>query len=156
MGLAAMSASLPLADMALDYGLPLQPISPELASYEELVDEFDRVTPLLEPALARNGGTHLPVDVLAAIAGARMQLWTGSHTAAVTEIVEYPRIKTVNVFLAGGRLADCQAWGAPGGPLDQWAASVGAEAVTTEARLGWSRRLPNVEVLGVQLFRRIT
>lgn len=143
------------AALTLDYGLLPQPLTPELVTYDELLGEWQRVAPWLEPALATCGGTHWLEDVLAAIVAANMQLWTGSHTAAVTEICQFPRMKLVNVFLAGGRLRDCLEWGAPGGPLEHWAKGIGAQALTADARAGWSRKLAGVTVLNTQMIRRI-
>lgn len=92
----------------------------------------------LEPALAYSGGTHEWSDVVSGVHSSRMQLWANERGAAITEILEYPRKRVLNVFLAGGdmdqileMLESAKAWGA----------QQGCEAICMSGRKGWLRVL---------------
>jgi hypothetical protein len=92
----------------------------------------------IEAALEYSGGTHVYEDVEAAILSGRMQLWPGSKSMAVTEIVEYPRKRVLNCFLAAGdmdeivdMISSAAAWGR----------AQGCESLTLSGRKGWERVL---------------
>lgn len=52
------------------------------------------------------GGTHNEDDVFTLCLAGRMQLWTEGESAVVTEIVQFPRMKALTVFLASGKLEE--------------------------------------------------
>lgn len=70
---------------------------------------WERVAPWIADALATGGGTHELEDVHHAIRAGRMQLWAGERCALVTELVDYPRLRAVRIFCAGGHLNDALA-----------------------------------------------
>jgi len=59
-------------------------------------------TGALEAALLRSGGSHILADVQAAVDQGLLQLWETEDSSIVTEILETPRQRVLNVFLAGG------------------------------------------------------
>ncbi len=109
----------------------------------------ERLWPAVEPILARvvgPEGRFSTADVLAAIKSRRMQLWIGGRplsSAAVTEILIYPRRKTCRVIFAAGD-ARLIAGGLP--LLERWARGMGCDGleIVTE-RDGWARLLPGFE-----------
>ena len=89
------------------------------------VNELERCRPWIEAALEYSGGTHEFEDVAKGIVEGRMQLWPSPRGCIVTEIVVYPKKKTLNVFLGGGELdqlldmhSDCLLYTSPS-PRDQ-------------------------------------
>jgi hypothetical protein len=70
----------------------------------ETVQEWAVVRDALLPAIAETAGTHTEDDVIAAICAGKMKLWRNGASGIVTEFVEFPRMKCLNVFLAGGDL----------------------------------------------------
>lgn len=80
-----------------------------MSAFETLRDLMDRWTPHrqgLLKAIELLGGTHDEDDVLLAIFGGRAKLLTSEKTAAVIEVVSYPKFKSLNVFLLAGELLD--------------------------------------------------
>lgn len=102
-------------------------------------DVVDAYRPHIERALAHSGGTHSYEDVKEAIEQGLMQLWPVRGGCIVTEIIEFPRRRVLNVFLGGGDMAQL---------LDlhesviAWARAQGCDAVRASGRWGWKRVLP--------------
>ena len=100
-------------------------------------DEFTRCRPWLEAALSYCGGTHVIEDVKAGIDAGDLTLVPLQDSALLLEVVEHPRKKVLNVFLAGGDLDELRA-------MDPWlvrvANGIGAELRLT-GRKGWGRAL---------------
>ena len=100
--------------------------------------DLDRVRPWLEAALRYSGDTHEWEDVVQGLIDGRMQLWAGDKSAAVTEILVYPRKKVLHVFLAGGTMSQL---------IDmiddvaQWGKTQGCTGMTLSGRNGWKRIL---------------
>jgi hypothetical protein len=101
-------------------------------------EEIERCRPWIEAALEYTGGTHDFDDIVEACETGRMQFWPAPAACAITEIAVYPKMKTLNVFLAGGdlnailaRIDDAAAWGR----------SLGCTAMTMTGRAGWERVL---------------
>lgn len=92
----------------------------------------------IEAALEHAGGTHTFDDVAERVADGRMQFWPGVKAAIVTEILEYPRLKALNFFLAGGvgGLSEIEAM-TPG--ILDWGRSVGCTQAVFTGRRGWER-----------------
>lgn len=92
----------------------------------------------ITPALDRGGNTHTWDDIVQGIREFRFQLWTGERAAAITEIIDYPRKRVLNVFLAGGdkdelleMLESARAFGRANG----------CASLTMAGRQGWQRVL---------------
>jgi hypothetical protein len=93
----------------------------------------------IEGALAYAGGTHTYDDIREGVEQGRFQFWPGVHSAAVTEIIEYPRCRALNIILAGGDvgyLAEMEA-GLP--VILDWARAQGCTSATFSGRKGWER-----------------
>lgn len=90
-------------------------------------------------ALDVAGKTHAPDDVAAAVEAGRMQAWNRGDSLVVTEVLEYPRARALNVFLAVGNLdevldliPDMAAFGR----------EQGCTMMRMQGRRGWARVLP--------------
>ena len=72
----------------------------------ETVQEWAQCREALLPAIEMTQGTHTEDDVLSAILMGNMKLWRRNRSGLVTEFSQFPRMKVINVFLAGGDLED--------------------------------------------------
>lgn len=103
-----------------------------------LQQELERCRPWIEAALEYTGGTHDYEDIVAAVLEGRMQLWPGQRSAAVTELLQYPKKLSLHVFLAGGDMDEILF---AFHDASAWARSQGCADMTTTGRLGWERVL---------------
>lgn len=106
---------------------------------------WDRVAPMLEPVLAEGGNTHTMEDLRIALSERRVALWPGERCVAVTEFVDYPQRRHLNVWLAAGDLVEMQQMRAG---LEAYARAHGASGMQFSGRVtnagkrrlsGWSR-----------------
>ena len=119
-----------------------------------------RVAPLLERALVYAHGTHELVDVMQACGEGRLQLWVGRESAAVSEILTFPRKRSLNVFLAAGKwteLLEClpgmEAF-ARAHACDQLMFSGRLDAVDGRAS-GWERLMPGFTPTHIALSKEL-
>ncbi len=104
-----------------------------------IYDEIARCRKWIEDALEYTGGTHDFDDVVSAIMDGRMQLWAAPLGCAVTEIVVYPKLRSLHIFLAG---ADDMAQ-----LIDMiesaviWGQDQGCTSMTMAGRRGWEKIL---------------
>lgn len=100
--------------------------------------ELERCRPWIEAALAHSGDTHTFQDVVDGIASGHMQLWPAPKGCAVTQIVVYPRKRTLHIFLAGGEM-DQLFDGSDS--VAAWGREQGCSVMTLSGRIGWQRAL---------------
>lgn len=91
-------------------------------------------------ALAVAGNTHAPEDVAQAVKEGRMQAWTLGNSLIITEVLEFPRAKALNVFMAVGNMAEVMALQPQ---LEAYGRQHGCKALRMEGRKGWTRILPH-------------
>ena len=96
---------------------------------------------LIEMALARAGGTHTYEDVLQSISVGEMFFWPASKSCLVTEIVQYPRLRALHVFLAAGDLDEIKGMESS---LIDFATSLKCSALSMSGRKGWTRALKEI------------
>jgi hypothetical protein len=97
----------------------------------------------LERALAAAGSTHdLYRDVAPMLARGDAQYWANDGAAIVTEILAYPRARTLNFWLIGGELAAALEL-APA--VEAWGRAHGCVRAAGLGRRGW---MPTVAALG--------
>lgn len=102
-------------------------------------EEFDTNRHLLQPALDRDPSKNTLEDVLDWVLDGKMQLWSGPGYAAVTEVLNYPHSRTVQVYLAGGEMDAVMGFEA--NVLTPFARGVEATGITVNGRRGWVRQL---------------
>jgi len=62
----------------------------------------------LESGLRRAGGTHrLFPDIMELLETGAAQMFQGDAGVVVTEVIQHPRLRELNVWLAAGQLEDC-------------------------------------------------
>jgi hypothetical protein len=105
-------------------------------------DDWARAQPHIEAALAYGGETHEIQDIQEACLLGLAHLWTSENSAAVTEIIQYPRIRTVRIWLAGGDLEELRDDIRP--RIEAYALAEGAGRVEIAGRPGWKKALAGV------------
>jgi hypothetical protein len=98
--------------------------------------QLERCRHWLEPAL--EDGFYSWDDVVASLHQGRAMLWPGSNSAIVTEDQTYPTGRVMQVWLAGGDMAEILQM-APG--IEAMARLRGCVAVLVEGRDGWTKTL---------------
>lgn len=98
--------------------------------------EWDRCRPWIEAALPYTDDTHTIEDVEAALGRNEMALFPLQRSAFVCEVINYPRLKDLHIFLAGGDLEELKS----AEPLLHKAATaLGCSRISIAGRLGWAR-----------------
>lgn len=90
----------------------------------------------IDAALGYAGGTHTFEDVAALVKSGEVQAWYAPQSVLITELVEYPRLKMCNVFLAGGDLKEIEAMTPD---VERWAIAQGCTRAQLIGRRGWSK-----------------
>jgi hypothetical protein len=98
--------------------------------------EWLRCRPWIEAALRYSGGTHDISDIEDGLMRGVYQFWPGKRSAMVTEICEFPRRRTLNVFLGGGDIRELAEMRPD---VERYAKFRGCDAVTLIGRRGWLR-----------------
>ena len=96
---------------------------------------------LIADALAYAEGTHTVDDIVKMIVSGRLSWWPLENSFLITEIVLYPQTRHLNVFLAGGDLAEIKA---QHDNLIEAARLAGCSAVTLSGRRGWVKALRDI------------
>lgn len=117
-------------------------------------ETWNHYAPLLQQALDRAGNLHSLDDVRERVAEGHAQMWAGRLSVMITEVLDYPRYKVLNVWLAAGDLNEITR---AGKQLDKFAELVGAKAIHMNGRLGWQRVLKEhgYTVTAVELMRTL-
>lgn len=100
-------------------------------------DEFHK---RLDRALAIAGGTHTAEDIAEAVEQGRMQSWVNDDSFVVTEVLQFPQTKALNVFLAVGDLTKVMALQPD---IEAFGRKHGCKVMRMEGRKGWHRVLPH-------------
>jgi hypothetical protein len=100
--------------------------------------EFERCKPYIEAALKYTGGTHDIIDIYEGLYKGTMQLWPAEKSCLVTEIINYPKMKVLNIFLGGGDLTEILSMHSD---VIRWAKDQGCTALNMTGRFGWKKPL---------------
>lgn len=103
-----------------------------------LLEELYRCRNWIEDALEYSGGTHDFDDIVLSVSRGEMQLWPAERGAVVTQIVSYPKKKTLHLFLAGGemdQILDMEE------SIIKWGKAQGCDTLSLAGRKGWVRTL---------------
>ena len=104
----------------------------------EFHPEFERCRKHIEAALEYTGGTHDIIDIYEGLYKGTMQLWPAKDSCLVTEIINYPKKKVLNVFLGGGDLTEILSMH---DDVISWAKQQGCTALNMTGRFGWKKPL---------------
>ncbi len=112
------------------------------------LSEWPQVAPLLEQAVEMSNGTFLLEDIRRFIEDGAQQLLVaeidGQIVAAmVTEVVDYPRKRSIKLVFAGGSRMD--EWSEDLNRfMELGAKNIGAELIEVHGRPGWARYLKSM------------
>ena len=115
--------------------------------------DWEMAKPHVAAALEHSKGTHTIDDVALMVGGGMLRIVLGKDCAMLTEIQNYPRMKVLNVFVAGG---DMNGLLELEHGLIGMAKEQGCSRVTETGRKGWGRVLPGAKELGTALYRDIS
>ena len=90
----------------------------------------------LQRALDYGGPTHRLRDVVEMLNDGRAKLWERGDGVIVTEMHEYPLLRSCHFWLVSGELHDCLALEAE---IADWARGEGCTVATAMGRKGWGR-----------------
>jgi len=90
----------------------------------------------IEAALKFADDSHSFEDIKKAVEKGELQFWPGFSSVIITEIVQVPRYRALNLFLAGGNIPELRAM-LP--ELEKFAGQVGADRIILNGRKGWLR-----------------
>jgi hypothetical protein len=91
---------------------------------------------LICSALEYGNGTHGFDDVCRMVSNGEAHFWDGPNSCVVTEIVDQPGRRSVNFFLAAGRLGELAAMTPK---ILDWYKKQGCTHATLAGRPGWER-----------------
>lgn len=97
---------------------------------------IERCRPWIAAALEYSRGTHTVEDVEHGILSGRFHLWPAARGCLVTEFIEYPQKRVLNVFLGGGELDQLTDMH---DAVEAFARAAGCKAVLIQGRRGWAR-----------------
>lgn len=97
----------------------------------------DEIVRRIKKALSREGnGSHEWQDVVALLKAGKAQIFFNEHGAWITEIIQSPRKRWLNVWVVAGQLPgvmDLQA------QVIEYARSQGISDITATCRFGWKQ-----------------
>lgn len=106
---------------------------------DELANTWPKVLPWIEEAISRSDGDENATDVLIALARGTYALFASENSAAVAQLVRWPRQSVFTVLYASGKdLASCRSAFEFG---KQWCRANGVQVFRIHARAGWERAL---------------
>lgn len=115
----------------------------------EITQEWALCRAALLPAIEMTHGTHTEDDILAALIAGHMRLWRRNQSGLVTEFCQFPRMKVINVFLAGGELEDILPLQAE---VENYGRKQGCQRATMlAARDGWLRTIDGGKKAGIYM-----
>lgn len=114
--------------------------SPWLDNLQDIITKLYKHRDNITEALMFSRGTHTFDDIAAIVIDRKAQFWDFDKSFVLTEIHNYPRMRVMHVFLAGGEMA-----GVIGAhdTLIPWAKAQGCAKVSIAGRSGWERMLKN-------------
>jgi len=103
--------------------------------------DWERCRPWIEAALPYAGGTHTIEDIEAEIGRGQLALMAGRESAMLCEIRNYPRLRALHIFLAGGDLKELRSFNAM---MDNAARVMECSRISIGGRHGWERALSDL------------
>ena len=112
-----------------------------MTEQKPIIDELMRCRKWIEDALEYSGGTHTFDDIVAGVLTGRMQLWAGEKGCGITEVVFFPRKKSLHAFLLGGDLQQILDFEES---MAEFGRANGCSTMTGAGRPGWDRVMSRI------------
>jgi hypothetical protein len=113
---------------------------PPQQSKEDWELEFERLEHHIIRALKHQDMYNLS-DIKEKIRLGMFHLWPGKDSVMITEIVEFPRVKVLNILFLGGKFEELQLM-LPS--IEQFAKHFGCKRIFGGGRKGWLRKLKHL------------
>jgi len=97
----------------------------------------ERYLAMVERALEGMGGTHTFQDILEAIEDGRMQSFAINNTWAITQVIDFPRKRVLEIFLVVGDMAEAEKLH---DEVLAYGKSIGCQVARTFGRDGWAKQ----------------
>ncbi len=123
---------------------------PQVPSEEEWVVRWRFAEPLIRKALKHTDCYNIK-DVEEGIKKGVFHLWTGEKSAIITEIIEYPRLRAINLLFCGGDYKELQSM-LPS--IEQFAKHFGCKRLYGGGRKGWLRKLKHLGFVQEYMIRK--
>jgi hypothetical protein len=94
--------------------------------------------PMIEAALRYAAETYAYDDVVNAVQTGEMFFWPAQESFLVTEVAQFPRKRTLHIFLAGGKLSEVKSMDES---LVAYANFLDCDAISLSGRPGWEKAL---------------
>ncbi len=122
---------------------------------------WKQIEPLLNKPLEIDGYAYKPKDVFDSLLIQKMQLWISWNTktniveaAIITEIIEYPQLRSCRYFLAGG--TNMKVWFNPmKEQIEQWAKQNNCQRIELVGRKGWVKWLKDYKQKHIILMKEL-
>lgn len=124
--------------------------------------QWPYLLPWIERGLAEGHGEYQPDDIRALAADGLVQLWAlraddAIQGVAVSQVVDYPRLKVVQVMVAAARDGLRDEWLPWIAAIEAWArVALGASAIEVLGRPGWVRVLGDYTQSHVVMRKELT
>ena len=123
---------------------------------------WKQIEPLLLKPLEIDGFAYMPKDIFDSLLKKKMQLWiswnvktNNVEAAIVTEIIDYPRLRSCRYFLAGG--TNMKSWFNPiKEQIEQWAKLNKCQRIELVGRKGWVKWLKDYKQKHIILMKDLT
>jgi len=96
---------------------------------------------IIADALHFAEGTHTVDDIILMVMSGRLRWWYMENSFMLTEIIQYPQMSLLHVFLAGGDLDEIKARHSD---LVSAAKQAGCKGLTLAGRRGWAKALSDI------------
>jgi hypothetical protein len=106
------------------------------------ISEWDRCKHWIAAALPYSGDTHTIDDIERGIATGRFGFYPLANAALVVEVIEYPQLRALHIFLAGGDLGELKFFTNRVAP--DIARRLGCSRITIAGRKGFARALSDI------------
>ena len=109
---------------------------------------------MLVEALNHSGGSHTFQNIVDSVQQEVMQFWPMEKSCLVTEVINYPNIKCLHLFLAGGDLQEIKSIDST---LEFLCQEIGADYISLSGRRGWIKALADIgyELSHVTLAKKV-
>ena len=122
---------------------------------------WKQIEPLLLKPLEIDGFAYMPKDIFDSLLKKKMQLWiswnvktNNVEAAIVTEIIDYPRLRSCRYFLAGG--TNMKSWFNPiKEQIEQWAIKNKCQRIELVGRKGWVKWLKDYKQQHIILMKEL-
>jgi hypothetical protein len=81
-------------------------------------------------------GTHTLADLFLSVKEGKVQLWSEGGLLLATEVITYPRLKSLRYIAVGGEMIDSRSLQ---NRVDTWGREQGCTRAETIGRKGWER-----------------